>query len=284
MLVTIGDLIDDIVVRPASPIRLGTDTESHITHRRGGSAANVAAVAARLGAAVRFLGQVGDDGVGRRLVAELAEEGVDVSHVRHAGRSGTIVVLVDAAGERTMLTDRRTCLGLAAVDPAALDGVSTLHVPLYGVAAEPLASTVAEVAAAAADRGARISLDLSSVALLDELGRDAVGEWLARLDPDLLFANGDEAPWLDLAPSEATTIAKHGADPATVVLPGQSAVAVPAVAVEGVGDTTGAGDAFAAGYLAAGVDAGAVDACRAAHRAAADHLVALGSGHAAPPR
>ncbi len=272
MLATIGDLIDDIVVRPMAPIRFGTDTESHITHRRGGSAANVAAVAAGLGAPVRFIGQVGDDRAGRRLVAELGEAGVDVSHVRFAGTTGTIVVLVDAAGERTMLTDRRTCLGLAGVDPAALDGVSTLHVPLYGIAAEPLASTVAAAVAHAHDRGARVSVDLSSVALLDGLGRRAVEGWLTRLDPHVVFANDDEAPWLVLAPSRATTVAKHGADPAIVSEPGRAPVPVPAVGLEAPGDTTGAGDAFAAGFLVAGVDAAPAEACRAAHRVAADHL------------
>lgn len=284
MLVVIGDLIDDIVVRPATAIRFGTDTVSHITYRRGGSAANVAAIAARLGAAVRFIGQVGDDGVGRRLVAELADEGVDVSHVRHAGRSGAIVVLVDAAGERTMLTDRRACLGLAAVDPAALDGVTTLHIPFYGVAAEPIASTVAQLAGAAHDRGARISVDLSSVALLDQLGRVAVEEWLARLEPHVIFANADEAPWLDLAGPSAVTVAKHGPDPAVVTAPGSPPVTVTAERVPVTTDTTGAGDAFAAGFLTAGTDP--VEACRAGHRAAADHLrrlLADGRDDTGPP-
>ena len=81
VLATVGDLVDDIVVRLGGPINVASDTEAVIERRRGGSAANVAAVAARISGRSRFLGQVGDDARGAALLAELAAEGVDVSMV-----------------------------------------------------------------------------------------------------------------------------------------------------------------------------------------------------------
>jgi len=92
--------VDDIVVRintsaPAAAIHVGSDTGATIVRRRGGSAANVAAIAGRLTGAARFLGQVGDDAIADALLAELTADGVDVSCVRRHGRTGAIVVLVE---------------------------------------------------------------------------------------------------------------------------------------------------------------------------------------------
>ena len=134
MLATLGDLVDDVVVRLDETFHYGADTAAQVGHRRGGSAANVADVAARLGASVRFLGQVGADAVGDGLIAALATAGVDVSAVRRGGATGTIIVLVDHTGERSMLTDRRACVALDRPDPKWLEGVATLHVPFYSLA------------------------------------------------------------------------------------------------------------------------------------------------------
>ena len=68
MLAVVGDLLEDIVVRIDATPTLGTDTPARIQRRRGGSAANVAACAARAGAPVRFIGCVGDDDLGDQLV------------------------------------------------------------------------------------------------------------------------------------------------------------------------------------------------------------------------
>ena len=141
MLAAIGDVVDDIVVRLDEAIRTGTDAGARVTRRRGGSAANVAAVAARLTGAARFLGQVGDDPTADLLLAELRNDGVDTAFVRRHGRSGAIVVLVDAAGERTFLTDPGSARQLDRPDPAWLDGVDVLHVPFYSRVDEPMATT-----------------------------------------------------------------------------------------------------------------------------------------------
>ena len=104
-------------MRLDGPVNVASDTHAHISRRRGGSAANVAARAAALGNRSRFLGQVGTDAIGTALLAELADDGVDISVVRRNGSTGTIVALVDHLGERSMLTDRRACVDLSEPDP-----------------------------------------------------------------------------------------------------------------------------------------------------------------------
>jgi sugar/nucleoside kinase (ribokinase family) len=276
MLATLGDLVEDLVVHLDGPIRHASDTLARITRRRGGSAANVAETAGRLGSSVRFIGQVGADTIGRTLVTELASVGVDVTPVRYSGTTGTIVVLVDEHGERSMLTDRRASLGLDSPEESWLDGVATLHVPLYSLVEPPLSETASELIRIAHRRGVAVSVDASSVALLDGFPPAAVGSLLGRLAPTILFANSDEAEALssDVVGSQLT-IVKRGARPALVLRPGREALEVPGVQLGHVADTTGAGDAFAAGFLTT-VDWAIepVVACEVGHRVAAD-LISL---------
>jgi len=269
VLATLGDLLEDVVVRVHDPVNVATDTDANITRRRGGSAANVAAVAVRSGHRARFLGQVGDDPIGAALIDDLAADGVDVSFVHRGGRTGTIAVLVDATGERTMLTDRGASTDLDRPEPAWLDGVTTLHVPMYSLVVEPLGVTATTAIGWAHDRGIDVSIDVSSAALIAAWGAEAVLASLQRLGPDVVFANGDEARALEITSgiARAVTVIKQGAAPAEVFAAGQR-YEVPATSPAAVGDTTGAGDAFAAGFLTADWRADVVTATHAGHRVA----------------
>lgn len=251
MLVVIGDLVADLIVLGGSSLERGTDNPAEVRITRGGSAANVAMAAAPQHP-VRFIGRIGDDTIGRALVAELEAAGVDV-RVQRSGRTGAIVVLVDAVGERTMITDRGASAELEAIDSSWLDDAEWMHLPLYGFVAPASRAALTDAAARAARAGARVSIDLSSVACLRQLGRELLQQIVDTVSPAVVFANEDEsrtAEELGLEVGGAVSVVKRGADPVLVAHDGERSE-VPVERVADVLDSTGAGDAFAAGYIAA---------------------------------
>ena len=253
MLLCVGDLIEDVVVWLPGPVALGSDTVVTITRERGGSAANVAAAAVRAGGTARFVGQLGDDELAHRLLHGLALTGVDVV-ARHGGRTGSIVVLVDSSGERTMLTDRAAATELTAAEPEWLDGVDVLHLPAYSLFVERLARSCLALAAMATERGIPVTLDPSSESLLLTYGIDRFLALVADVRPAVLFPNADEARVLGITdrppPGVDLVVEKHGPD-AVRLISADGVTEVPVPPVTGVVDTTGAGDAFAAGFLVA---------------------------------
>jgi len=287
LLAVVGDLVEDIVVWADEPLRVATDTAARVFRARGGSAANVAALAAPL-VPTRFIGRVGADAAGDALAHGLATTGVDV-RVQREGRTGTVVLLIDADGERTMFPDRGASALLADVDDAWLDGVAWLHLPAYGLECEPMRHELVRLAAVARERGIRVSVDASSTGLIAGLGTDVALDLFRSIAADLVFANEDEAALLGLAGGGAvaasvadTVVVKHGPLPTDVIVRGALAERVDVAPVPDIRDLTGAGDAFAAGYLAAvlrGADAAA--ACVAGHASAASVLANPGA-HTTP--
>ncbi len=288
LLTVIGDLVEDVVVWSAGPWRSGTDNPSTITRSRGGSAANVAVAAAAAGTATRFVGRVGDDDAGRRLVAGLASADVDARVQVGGATTGTIVVLVDADGERTMFNDRGAAGGLEPITDDALTGTTVLHVPAYAFDPSSTRTVVVDAAARVRAAGGLVSVDVSAVSLIDALGPVAFRGILDEVAPMWVFANREEADALGLLDADPPPgrhhVVKDGARPAVVVGPGSPSgagaarVEVPALVVDAVRDTTGAGDAFAAGFLSAVMTAAdPVAACRAGHRTAATVLATPGA-------
>lgn len=258
MLCVIGDLVEDIVVWFPHGFNYGenhgTDTPSRIVRTRGGSASNVAVFAAsvtlhaRFGS--RFVGQVGSDALGDQLIAELRKVGVDPC-VERAGRTGSIVVLVSPDGERTMLTDRAAATELVCAPANWFRDVSLLHVPAYSLFTEPLASATLSCIRDARDNNIRVTIDASSKSLLELFGIAAFRNLVTKLQPEVFFCNSDEADVLRLAEAPlnvSLVVIKAGAGP-TMLITGNQTTKVDVAPVDGIIDTTGAGDAFAAGFL-----------------------------------
>ncbi len=303
----LGDLVLDVVLRAAAPIESGTDVPGRVEIRQGGSAANVARWLARLGVRSQLVCAIGRDGAGRSLVAQLRRDGVAVRAIRITGhRTGRIGVLVAPSGERSFVADRRAATRMDAKDLKGewFDGLDLIHLPAYSLLSEPLGTAgvrAVELARARGVRDVRVSVDLASVGPLIAHGRREARDLLARLQPDLVFATEPEAEALlgrhapeGLLVDARIAVIKRGPRGARVFArddngatgengaagepPLRFDVATGAIAVE---DTTGAGDAFDAGFIAgwlaalAGGRSGADALHRATlagHRAAARHL------------
>jgi sugar/nucleoside kinase (ribokinase family) len=275
VLCTIGDLIEDVVVWLSAEPNLGTDTDSIIQRTRGGSAANVAMFAALTGTESRFIGQVGNDALGQQLCSALQQAGVDVCVVSE-GRTGSIVVLVQPNGERTFLTDRGVASHLSLVDASLMANVGILHVPSYSLVTEPLASTSLLYIKAAQSLGAVISLDASSTSVLEHFGVARYKSLIQSIQPQVFLCNEDEAGLLGVGakegmPGAALTVIKRGAHSTLAISQNNEDFQVAVAPVANIVDTTGAGDAFAAGFLPTFV-------------ASNDVEVAIARGHAVAAR
>jgi sugar/nucleoside kinase (ribokinase family) len=242
----LGDLMCDIVAVQAGPLAAGSDTPASIAMRPGGSGANVAAWLAFAGVGVALIGRTGDDAAADIALRGL--DGVDLRVTRDpACATGTCVVLVAPGGERTMLPDPGANDTLTTADlPDDLDGAEILHVAGYMLLRPGSRAAALEAMDRARAGGARISVDPSSAAPLR-----ADPAFLDRARPvDLLLPNELERealPRLDGVKEIVTTRGERGAS----WTDGVKQVDVPAIRLAEVTDTTGAGDAFAAGFLSA---------------------------------
>lgn len=290
--VVLGDLALDVVLAPARPLEHGTDVPGVVRLHQGGSAASTARWLARLGVPTTLVCAVGRDGPGRALVAALQRDGVTVHAARPAGaRTARIGIVVDEGGERSFVADRGAADLLVPdhLRPSWFRGAGVLHLPGYSLLGAPLGEAAARAVVLARDAGARVAVDLASAAPLLARGRPAARRLVLDIAPDLLFTTAAEAAaflgdadlegLLAVAP---VAIVKRGASGAIVVArgPGRTTVRFE-VATRPVAapDTTGAGDAFDAGFLAewlardrAGTPAALRRAVRAGHRAAARQI------------
>lgn len=239
---TIGDLLLDVIVRLDGPIAPDTDTYGRTSVGAGGQAANVAAWTAALGGEARFVGKRARDPAGLLVAAELVGRGVELAGPEVERGTGTVVSIAASDGSRSMLSDRGVATELEPdeLDPDWLGGCDWLHVPGYSLVRQPLAAA----ASAAAARAPRVSVDASSTAAIQEVGPELFRELVRDLAPELVFANEAEAELLGTL--DGATVVVHSGRGCRVG--GEEYAALAAEVV----DTTGAGDAFAAGYLLGG--------------------------------
>jgi sugar/nucleoside kinase (ribokinase family) len=255
-LVTLGDLLLDVIVRLDEPLASGADANATTRTGAGGQAANVAAWAAALGAQARLVTRRGDDAAGALVSAELAGHGVEVAGPA-AGRTGVVVSLVGRDGERTMASDRGNAPELSAddLDPTWF-ACDCLHISGYALVAEPIGGAARRAAELARANGARISVDLSAWTRIR--AHERFRESLALVAPDVCF--GNQAEWDEVGTLAGTHIVKRGAEGFDVVR-GEEVERCQARDMPAV-DTTGAGDALAAGFLVGGPELAATAAAR----------------------
>ena len=286
-ILVVGDVIDDIIVRPRRAIRTDTDTPASIERHPGGSAANTAAWLGSIGADVHFFGRLGAADVDRHT-AELERFGVQThldGDVEHP--TGTIVIIVEGEA-RTMLTDRgaNVVFDLDSVPDDLIATANYLHFTGHTIIDEPKRDAVVRLIARARRHGAIISVDPATAGFITDFG---VEQFLHLCEGvDILRPNEDEACVLagvhDVAvatekltehfPLVITTCGGKG------VLVAERGKPIVHITVDPVAvvDPTGAGDSFNAGVLAA--LAGGATPVEAAHngaRVAAGGLLTVGA-------
>jgi sugar/nucleoside kinase (ribokinase family) len=274
LIAAIGDVMLDVLVRLEAPLAPGDDARAQTRTSVGGQAANVAAWAAVLGAEARCIAKRGDDPAGDLVARELAARGVELVGPVARGATGVVVSLVAADGERSLASDRGLAPTLA---PNELESAwltsDVLYVSGYALLGEPMCAAALRAARLARERGARVSVDVATWNELRRFGPVRFRELLDAVAPDVVFAT--EAEWEMLGGAYLTPptgVIKRGPRGCIVVTADArlDLAAVPADVV----DTTGAGDAFAAGFLLGG---SLEEAARRGLEAAARCIARLGS-------
>lgn len=259
--VVLGDVMQDIIVFADGPLVRGSDQTARIEAHAGGSGANQAVWLAHDGVPVRFIARVGHADAAR-LEHEFEALGVRAQITGdEQAQTGRLITLVDADAERSFFTDRGANLLLSAADLGdnVLDGANLVIISGYAFFAPGPRAAARLLVDQAGDRGCPVLVDAASEGFLRQMGREAFIE--ATRGVFGLVANSAEAGFLSGEPDLAAQIAVLGALYPMVVIKAGADGAVgrldPCAPVEAKGlsakvvDSTGAGDAFLAGLVAA---------------------------------
>jgi sugar/nucleoside kinase (ribokinase family) len=237
-----------------------TRLEEHPATVAGGSAGNTTVGAACLGLRTTFLGKLGNDATARAYLKHFGAAGGDTTRFKYADLANArCVSLITPDGQRTL----RTCLAAAMtlhpgeISLADFNGCRHAHIEGYLLFNRDLANAVINAARAA---GCTLSVDLASFEVVN-----AARDWILaqlRTGIDVVFANEDEilALFPDASGHDYATLARRVADFGGVaavkmgkdgawIAHGQQLHRIDPVPAPAVVDTTGAGDAWAAGFL-----------------------------------
>jgi sugar/nucleoside kinase (ribokinase family) len=262
------DFLERIGAPPGSMTLIDEDRAHEIygmmgpaTEMSGGSVANTVAGFANLGGAAAYIGRVNDDQLGEIFVHDMRSLGVDVRLPPRPATAPTARchVLISGDGQRTMQTYLGACteLGVADVtaDTVGAPGIVLLEGYVWDIAEGPaLAERAIERVKAS---GGRVALSLSD-SFCVERHRDAYHD-AVRSGVDIVVADEDEVAALLMTDNHEDTMAALGdydnlfamtrSEKGSVIVHGDELVLQDATPVETVVDTTGAGDAYTAGFL-----------------------------------
>ncbi len=260
--VVVGDVGLDVLAALAGPIVPGQETRGRVGVGPGGAGGNTASWLARCGVDVTLIARVGADEAGRTAEAELTAAGVRcLFAVDPVLPTCCVVVLVEAGGERTMVSDRGANAALSAADvnlpvdvPSGRadrsDGGGHLHLSGYVLLDDRSRTAGLAALAAARSAGWTSSVDPQSAAHVEGAGAARFLEWVDCVD--LLLPNDSELDALGGPDAVLTAVGAiavtHGARGASWISADER-IDVPAPAAHRT-DSTGAGDAFNAGLLA----------------------------------
>lgn len=266
----VGDVMTDIVVKPEGPIAVGADTRATIRQLPGGSGANQAVWLASEGIAVRFAARVGAADHAAQM-AHFARQGVDARLGADALPTGQLVTLVSQDGERSFLTDPGANGALCRADlpDTLLDGVDLVSVSGYTLFPDGPRAAVLQLLEAAKLRGIPFAVDPASYSWLQEAGTESFLAWTA--GARFCFPNEEEAATLTgsddleaqlaaLARRYEVVAIKRGGEGAVALETESGTRASARAPTVDVIDTSGGGDAFLGGFLAATLKGEGVEA------------------------
>ena len=307
-IVAMGDAIVDVIAPcqpdflaqhdlPAGSMQLLTPLEADRLYasmgvaeeHSGGSAANSMAGIAAMGGKAAFIGQIADDQFGKVFAHDLKALGVHFDTPPLAASAdcptGRCLILVTPDGQRTMNTAPGASHELIpqAVSPDLVRDARILYLEGYLFGPDKPRSAMEAARHVAHEAGREVAFTLSESVIISER-RDRFTAMIEEGGIDLLFCNSDEAVMLtgaaDVAAAEdrlaqkvRTLVVTHGAGGANALQDGKR-VSVPAVPVAQVVDTTGAGDLFAAGFLAARAKGAGLEKCLSTGAIAAAEVIA----------
>ena len=258
----IGDVMLDVIVRidvVPEKINYGSDTASRISTGSGGAAGNVAAWLTRTDARSTIVCHVGDDPAGAAIVADFGALGVEHGElVVPSQASGVVIVLVDSSGERTMFPEKGANSSLTISDLPELSKFQAVYISGYSLL-NPLArpGVLAMIEKIKADN-IMIYFDPASVGTMKDVSDSEMHQWFSLMS--VLLLNEEESIYLTgsvdveraldyLLDYSEVVVIKRGSMGAIAKTRGFDSISVPAVPASVV-DTTGAGDSFAAGFIA----------------------------------
>jgi sugar/nucleoside kinase (ribokinase family) len=274
----------DVIAVIETKINYGSDTPSKISTHGGGAAGNVASWSQVCGAPTRIVARVGSDSAGSAVMSEF--EALKIEHgdcIVEGAQTGVVVVLVDSSGERTMFPETGANSGLSLRDLPDLKGIEVVYLSGYALLNEVSRPGVLQIISEIRGANVPIFFDPATVGGMSQMDIQEIKNWLPLMTA--LFMNEEEATFLtgytqldaaldDLLRTSSIAVIKCGSEGAIGKSRGHDSIRVSALPTRVV-DTTGAGDAFAGGFIASWLGNRDLKICMEAGTASAAQCVSI---------